>query len=172
MNDPCDLNHQIRTQRLALQIARNLGIVKEEQLKPISIASRLHDIGKISIPSDILLKPGKLTDSEFAVIRMHPEIGCAAISRVNFPWPIAEIILEHHENMDGSGYPRGLKGQEIRFEAKIIRVADTIDAMASDRAYRAAQSKQEIISELNRGKGLIYCKEICEAAIAYLTAES
>jgi HD-GYP domain-containing protein (c-di-GMP phosphodiesterase class II) len=125
----------------------------------------MHDIGKISIPSRILNKPGKLTDQEFDLIKTHPQVGHDILKTINFPWPIADIIFQHHERMDGSGYPRGLKRKDILLEARIVAVADVVEAMASKRPYRPALGIDEAIAEISNNSSKLYDSRVAEACI-------
>lgn len=123
----------------------------------------VHDIGKIGVPSEILTKPGRLTPSEFTLVKEHVEIGYEILKDVDFPLPLAEIIREHHERMDGSGYPRRLKGEEILPEARIIAVADVIESMASHRPYRPALGVDVALKEIENHRGTLYCPNVVDA---------
>jgi putative nucleotidyltransferase with HDIG domain len=140
--DPYTAGHQKRVTELAVQIAKELGL-GERDIEAITLAGQIHDIGKISIPSEILCKPGRLSELEFDLIKTHPQIGFDILKEIKFPWPIAQIVYQHHEHIDGSGYPQGLRNQEIDFLAKILTVADVVEAIASDRPYRAALGIEE-----------------------------
>lgn len=122
----------------------------------MSLAALIHDIGKISIPAELLSKPTKLTEEEFALIKSHSEIGHEILNSFDFGAPIAKIVLQHHENVDGTGYPQGITGEDILHEAKIIRVADTIEAMASHRPYRSGLGIDAALQEINAKKGMFY----------------
>ena len=135
--DPYTSGHQKRVSRLSIAIARQLGITVEK-IDAISIASLIHDIGKIVVPESILSKPGPLSATEFSLIKSHPQTGHDFLKEIDFDYPIADIILQHHERNNGSGYPNGLKSNEIMLEAKIIAVSDVIEAMSSHRPYRPA----------------------------------
>ncbi|RLB06239.1 MAG: hypothetical protein DRG50_05895, partial [Deltaproteobacteria bacterium] len=124
--------------------------------------------GKMSIPVEILVKPGKLSELEMSLIRTHPQSGYDILKEIDFPWPVAQITLQHHERMDGSGYPRGLKGEEIILGARILAVADVVDAMTHHRPYRPARSLEEAIQELRQGKGRLYDPQVVDACLEVL----
>jgi HD-GYP domain-containing protein (c-di-GMP phosphodiesterase class II) len=140
-------------------------ILSPDKIEGIRIASLIHDIGKISIPAEILSKPTKLTDMEFNLIKDHPKIGYDILRKIDFPWPLAELILQHHERRDGSGYPSGLKGDEILLEAKIIALADVVEAMSSHRPYRPALGIDRALEEISQNKGIFYDPEVVDACI-------
>ncbi len=123
----------------------------------------LHDVGKTSIPIEILTKPGKITAIEYELIKVHSRAGYEVLKDVDFPWPVAQIALQHHERIDGSGYPQGLKGDDILFEARIIAVADVIEAMASHRPYRPGLGIDAALAEIERGRGLVYDVAVADA---------
>ena len=162
--DPYTAGHQQRVSLLATAIAKEIGI-PEDEVKGVKIASLIHDIGKINIPSEILSKPGKLTEEEFNLIKSHPKIGYDILKLIDFPWPVAEIVLQHHENINGSGYPRGLKGDEILLEAKIIGVADVVEAMSSHRPYRPALGINKALGEITQNKGILYDPEVVDVCL-------
>ena len=135
LKDLYTAGHQKRVSDIACQIARNMEL-SHDQMTAIRLAGLVHDIGKISIPSEILSKPSKLDELEFGLVKRHSRTGFDILNRIPFPWPIAKIVLQHHERMDGSGYPQGLSGDEILLEARIIGVADVVEAMSSHRPYR------------------------------------
>ncbi|SFB02462.1 MULTISPECIES: HD domain-containing phosphohydrolase [unclassified Bacillus (in: firmicutes)] len=153
--------HSERVSEYAVKIAKKLMLTKEK-LENLYIASLLHDIGKIHTPGEILNKPGKLTDEEFSIIKRHPLDGAEMVKNLYYE-DIATIIEQHHERLNGSGYPQKLKGQEILFEARIIAVSDTFDAMTEDRAYRKAYDTQYAIDELKRLVNTHYDKEVVDA---------
>lgn len=165
--DPYTAGHQKRVTTLAVKIANELKF-DEEKIKFIEIAARLHDIGKINIPSSILSKPGKLSEIEFNIVKTHPSVGFDFVKKIDFRYPVAEIILQHHEREDGSGYPRGLKGKDIVPEAKIIGVADVVEAMSSHRPYRPARGIQAAINEIRKNKGKLYNPRVVDACIKVL----
>ena len=153
--DPSTAGHQRRVSDLARSIAKDMGL-SEDRVDVIRLAAIIHDLGKISIPSEILAKPAKLTDSEFDFIKLHSKSGYDILRAVELPWPIADIILQHHERLDGSGYPQGLKGEDILPEARILAVADVVEAMASHRPYRAALGIDKALEEISSKKGTLY----------------
>ncbi len=149
--DPYTAGHQRRVADLARTIATEMGLSKN-QIDGTRIAGVIHDIGKISIPSEILTKPSRLSDIEFSLIKTHPQVGYDILKDVEFPWPIAQIVLQHHERMDGSGYPLGLSGEDILMEARIMAVADVVEAMSSHRPYRPAVGIDKAFEEISKGK--------------------
>ena len=162
--DPYTAKHQMEVSRLAVAIARKMNI-DEERVEGIRIAGLIHDIGKITIPSDILNKPGKISNPEFEIIKTHCEIGYNILKDIEFPWPIGTIVWQHHERIDGSGYPRGLVDAEISLEAKIIAVADVVEAMSSHRPYRQALGPNAALDELEDKKGILYDKNVADACL-------
>jgi len=162
--DPYTAGHQHRVSELATAIAREMNLSKE-QIQGIHLASIIHDLGKIHIPAEILSKPGKLNTIEFMLIQTHPQEGYNILKEVKFPWPIADIILQHHEKLDGSGYPQGLKGDKILLEAKIICVADVVEAMSSHRPYRASLGIKPALNEIKRGRGSWYDPSVVDACL-------
>ena len=155
IKDPYTAGHQRRVSHLACAIARRMGLRKDE-IEGLKVAALLHDLGKIYVPAEFLSKPGKLTDIEHDLLKTHPKVGYDILKEIEFPWPVAETVLQHHENMDGSGYPNGLTGDEIIVEARIISVADTTEAMASHRPYRPALGVDMALEEITRHKGTLY----------------
>jgi HD-GYP domain-containing protein (c-di-GMP phosphodiesterase class II) len=131
----------------------------------LSLAAMIHDVGKIAIPSEILNKPGSLTNCEWGLIKNHVRIGYDLLKDVEFPWPVAEIIYQHHERLDGSGYPRGLKEGEIRIEARILAVADVVEAMSSLRPYRESAGLEAALGEIEKNKGILYDPAVVEACL-------
>ncbi len=164
MKDLYTAGHQKRVSDIACQIARNMGL-SHKQITAIRLASLVHDIGKISIPSEILSKPSKLDELEFGLVKRHSSIGYDILKRTPFPWPIAKIVLQHHERMDGSGYPQGLSGDEILLEARIIGVADVVEAMSSHRPYRAALGIEKALEEISMNKGILYDPDVVDACL-------
>ena len=164
MRDPYTSGHQIRVAKTAQAIAKELGL-SENCEKAVWVSSLIHDIGKIRIPSDILTKPGKITKAEFELIKEHPQAGYEILKTIEFPWPVAEIVLQHHERIDGSGYPAGLKGSEIRLESKIIAVADVIEAMTFHRPYRESLGLEAALEEIRNNKGILYDPNVVDACI-------
>ena len=141
-----------------------MGVAKDV-IEGIRVAGIIHDIGKISIPSEILSKPGRLTDVEFALLKSHAQIGYDILKNIDFPWPVPEIVHQHHERMDGSGCPRGLTGEKIILEARILAVADVIEAMSSHRPYRPALAIEEALSEISRFRGIHYDPDVVDACL-------
>lgn len=162
--DPYTAGHQIRSANLAHAIATEMGLSKEK-IDGISMAGSIHDIGKLSIPSEILTKPTKLTNLEFSMIKEHSEKGFEMLKNVESPWPLAQIIYQHHERMDGSGYPRQLKGEDIIIEARILAVANVVEAMASHRPYRASLGIDAALAEIEKNKGILYDSKAADACL-------
>ncbi len=153
--DPYTAGHELRVAKLAVEIAEEMGL-SEDQKNAIRIASLVHDIGKINVPSEILTRPGKLSSLEFELIKLHPQAGADILKDIDFPWPISTIVLQHHERLDGSGYPQGLKGNDILIEARVLAVADVMESMSSNRPYRPHHPIEDALDELLRGRGRLY----------------
>jgi HD-GYP domain-containing protein (c-di-GMP phosphodiesterase class II) len=149
---------------LAVAIGSELGF-GTDRLEGLKVAGNLHDIGKIAIPSEILSKPGKLTSAEFRLIQEHTQASYDALKGVDFPWPVAQIALQHHERMNGTGYPQGLKGEAIMMEARILAVADVLEAMASHRPYRPGWGIEKALAEIERGRGTLYDVDVADACL-------
>jgi len=164
MRDPYTSGHQIRVTQLACAIARKLGLSKNK-IEAIRIAATIHDIGKIHVPAEILGKPAKLTEAEFEIVQCHPQIGYDILKDIKFPWPVAQIVLQHHERLNGSGYPGGLDDDNILQEAQILAVADVTEAMLSHRPYRPAHSLNATLEELIKNKSKLYNSDAVEACI-------
>lgn len=162
--DPYTAGHQRRVTELAWAIAIQMGL-PPDQIEGLNVAGQLHDIGKIAIPSDILNKPGPLSDGEFIVIKSHPQISYDILKTIEFPWPVAQTAYQHHERLDGSGYPRGLKGKEILLEARILSVADVVEAMASHRPYRPALGITIALEEIQNNRGKLYDPVVVDACL-------
>ena len=126
----------------------------------------IHDIGKLYVPNEILSKPGRLTDLEFGLIKTHPQAGYEILQEIEFPWPIARVVQQHHERLDGSGYPAGLAGDEILLEARIIGVADVVEAMSSHRPYRPGKGEESALQEIERARGSAYDNHVVDACLA------
>ncbi len=169
VRDPYTAGHQERVARLARAIAQTLGL-PEDEVSGIYYASLVHDIGKISVPGEILSKPGRLSDAEFALIRMHPEAGYDIVRSVDFPWPVKDIVLQHHERIDGSGYPAGLAGDEISYGATIVAVADVVEAMSSHRPYRPALGLDAALDEIRKNRGRLYDPGVVDACESVVSA--
>ncbi len=168
--DPYTAGHQERVAYLAVKIGEELGL-DDDDLEGIKLSALIHDIGKISIPAEILSRPGALGPELFSIIKTHPRSGYDIISGIEFPWPLAEVVLQHHERMDGSGYPGGLKGDEIILEARILAVADVVEAMASHRPYRAGLGFERALEEVERGKGILYDAQVVDACVRVFSDE-
>lgn len=164
MRDPYTAGHQQRVTALALAIAGEMAL-NPTQIEGLKFGGMIHDIGKISVPAEILSKPGKLTAIEFQLIQQHPETGHQIVADIDFPWPMAQMIVQHHERLDGSGYPAGLKGEEIMLEARILAVADVVEAMSSHRPYRASLGMEAALAEIERGSGLQYDAAVATACL-------
>ena len=162
--DPYTAGHQNTVSQLAVAIAQEMKL-PEDKIEGIRIAALVHDIGKINIPAEILSKPSKLNDMEFSLIKNHPKIGYDILRKIDFSWPVAKIVLQHHEKIDGSGYPQGLKGEKILLEAKIIGVADVVEAMSSHRPYRPALGIDKALEEISQNKGILYDPEVVDTCI-------
>lgn len=162
--DPYTAGHQKRVAHLAQAIAEEMAL-PEEKVEAVRMAGTVHDLGKIYVPAEILNKPGRLLDIEFSLIKNHARVGYDILKAVDFPWPIAKIILQHHERLNGSGYPLGLKGDEVVLEAKILAVADVIEAMASHRPYRAALNIEMALDEIYRNRGILYEPKVVDACL-------
>lgn len=169
--DPYTAGHQQRVARLASAVGNELGLSADE-VEGIKVAGTLHDIGKISVPVEILAKPIQLTELEFSIIELHPQAGYDILKSIEFPWPIAQIVLQHHERLDGSGYPTALTGDDILMEARILGVADTVEAMASHRPYRPALGIDMALVEIIEKKGLLYDTAAVDACVKLFKEKS
>jgi len=163
--DPYTVGHQDRVAQLACAIAARLELT-ESQTAGLRVASTLHDIGKIAIPAEILTKPYGMTDAEFTLVQDHPRVAHEILKGIRFPWPVADIVLQHHERMDGSGYPKGLRGDAILLEARIIAVADTVEALASHRPYRPAMTIEQALGYVDEKRGELYDERVVDACMA------
>jgi putative two-component system response regulator len=168
MKDPYTAGHQRRVTQLACAIAKEMGL-SEKQIEGLRIAAAIHDIGKINVPAEILRKPNALTDLEYALVKTHSQVGHDVLKEIEFPWPVAQIVLQHHERMDGSGYPQGLSGDNIILEARILGVADVVEAMVSHRPYRATLGICEALGEISQNKGILYDPEVVNACSKLFT---
>lgn len=164
--DPYTAGHQRQVAALATEIGRIMGL-GEDQLFGLHLGATIHDIGKISVPAEILNRPGTLTQPEYAIIRCHSEIGYEILRGIEFPWPIANMVFQHHERLDGSGYPNGLKGDAICLEARIIAVADVFDSIISHRPYRPGRHLNDALHELRQGRGTIYDPDVVDAGLSF-----
>ncbi|MHB8896684.1 MAG: HD domain-containing phosphohydrolase [Candidatus Geothermincolia bacterium] len=160
--DPYTAGHQQRVSQLATAIAAEMNL-PEDQIEGIRIAGILHDTGKVVIPGEILSKPSRLSEFEFGIIKTHPRVDSEIVEGIAFPWPVARTVLQHHERIDGSGYPNGIKGDDILLEARILAVADVVEAMSSHRPYRPALGIAKALDEIESGKGKIYDPDVVEA---------
>ena len=165
IRDPYTAGHQQRVAKLACAIAQEMGL-PEDQIEGIRIAGILHDIGKIYVPGEILSKPGQLRRNELNLIKDHAEVGYDLLKTVEFSWPVAQIVFQHHERIDGSGYPRGLSVDDILIEARIMGVADVIEAMSSHRPYRPALSVEKALLEIIQKKGTLYDPQVVDACLS------
>jgi len=153
--DPYTAGHQRRVAHLAHAIATEMSL-SEAVVSSIKTAAAIHDLGKISVPAEILSKPGRISEAEFEIIKIHPQVGSDILKTIDFPWPLAQIVLQHHERMNGSGYPSGLSGQDILLEARILHVADLVEAMSSHRPYRPARGIDIALKEISENRGVYY----------------
>ena len=164
--DPYTAGHQRGVADLAQAIARRMGLT-EERIEGIRVAALVHDLGKISTPAEILAKPTRLTEAEMSMIRLHPRSAFEILKRVEFPWPIAQIVLQHHERLNGSGYPQGLSAPDILLEAKILAVADVMEAMCSHRPYRPALGIEKALTEIRGNRDILYDPMAVDACLAH-----
>jgi PAS domain S-box-containing protein len=171
MRDPYTAGHERRVAEIAVAIGAALGLDARRQ-EGLRVAGYLHDVGKISIPAEILAKPGKLTKIEYQLIQAHPQAGHDVLKDVNFPWPVAQVALQHHERIDGTGYPQGLKGDQILIEARIMAVADVVEAMATHRPYRPGLGIDRALAEIERGRGSAYDAGVADACLRLFREES
>jgi HD-GYP domain-containing protein (c-di-GMP phosphodiesterase class II) len=141
-----------------------MGLSKD-QIEGLRMSGELHDIGKIHVPAEILSKPGQISEAEYTIIKTHSQVGHDILKTIEFPWPVAKIVLQHHERIDGSGYPSGLKGKDILLEAKILAVADVTEAMATHRPYRPALSIEESLMEISKNKGILYDPKVVDICL-------
>lgn len=169
--DPYTSGHQQRVATLAVAIATELGWDKQ-RLQGLELGTLIHDIGKIYVPAEILNRPGKLTKSEFDIIKTHPDVGYDIIKDVEFPWPVADMVHQHHERLDGSGYPQGLKGDEIILEAKVLTVADVVEAITSHRPYRPGFDLDVALNEIKNNRGKFYAPDVVDACVKIITEKN
>lgn len=162
--DPYTAGHQRRATSLATALAREMGL-SSQAVKGLQMAGLIHDMGKISIPAEILSKPGRLNAAELQLIRRHPQVAFDILRRIDFPWPVGRIVLQHHERMDGSGYPQGLRGEEILLEARILSVADVVETIESHRPYRPGLGREEALQEIARHRGRLYDAAVVDACL-------
>ena len=162
--DPYTAGHQRRVANLSVVVAKELGL-NDDQIQSLQMAGIIHDVGKISVPAEILSKPTKLTDIEFSLIKSHAQSGYDILKDIEFPWPIARMVVEHHERVDGSGYPNGLTGDKLLIESKILTVADVVESMSSYRPYRPSLGIDKALGEISTYKGVFYDPVVVDACI-------
>ena len=170
MKDPYTAAHQRWVTQLACAIAEEMDLAGE-QVEGLRMAGLIHDIGKMDVPTEFLIKPGLLSEIEYEAIKVHPQSGYDIVRQIVFPWPVAQIILQHHERMDGSGYPQGISGAEILLEARILAVADVVEAMASHRPYREEHGLELAIEEITRNRGVLYDPQVVDACLRILNGK-
>ena len=168
LRDPYTAGHERRVAQLACAIGKEMGL-PERQVEGLRVIGYLHDIGKISVPAEFLSKPSGLTAIELAIIKTHPQAGYDILKNLEFPWPVAQAVLQHHERLDGSGYPQGLKGDQIILEARILSVADVVEAMSSHRPYRAGLGLEVALSEVSAQRGSHFDPQVVDACISLFT---
>ena len=168
--DAYTAGHQRRSANLARTIAQKMGLT-EYEVDGIRMAGVIHDIGKISIPAEILSKPGALTDLEYSLIKTHPQAGYDILKGIDFQWPIAEIVLQHHERLDGSGYPHGIKGDKMLIEAKVLAVSDVVEAMTAHRPYRATLGIDAALEEISANKHTLYDAYVVNTTVGLFTKQ-
>jgi len=168
VRDPYTAGHQRRVAQLADAISQKMRLPVGEAMG-VRMAALIHDVGKVQIPGEILSKPGPLSPDEMDLVRTHPAVGSSILKEIQFPWPISDIVLQHHGRLDGSGYPHGINGKEMSTGAKIIAVADVVEAMVSHRPYRAALGMDKAIEEISNNKGTLYDTEVVDACLSLLT---
>jgi PAS domain S-box-containing protein len=171
LRDPYTAGHQRRVAELADAIATELGF-DAEFVRGVRTAASVHDIGKLAVPSDILSRPGTLSEAEFALIRVHPQAGHDILVGIEFSWPIAETVLQHHERLDGSGYPRGLHGEEVSMGARVIAIADTVEAITSHRPYRPAIGVAKALEVIRAGRGTLFDPDVVDSCCRLLEERS
>jgi PAS domain S-box-containing protein len=164
MRDPYTAGHERRVAELAVAIAKEMGL-PEERVRGIHLAGTIHDVGKIQVPAEILSKPGRLNEVEYSLVRQHPQTGYEILKDIEFPWPIAQMVLQHHERLDGSGYPQGLEGDAILLDARILGVADVVEAMASHRPYRPGLGVSAALDEVRKNRGTYYDANVVDACV-------
>lgn len=162
--DPYTAGHQQRVALVSEKIANEMGL-DEDVIEGLRLGAMIHDIGKIYVPAEILARPGRLMESEMSIIRTHPQVGYEIVKDVSFTWPVAEMILQHHERLNGTGYPNGAKGDEIILEARILAVADVVEAMASHRPYRAGLGIDAALNEIKTNSGIVYDPDVVNACV-------
>ena len=164
IRDPYLTGHHQRVSKLATAIAQEMKL-PQDKIEGVRFASLVHDVGRVNLPTEIVSKPSKLVEVEFNLLKNHPRTGYEILKKVDFPWPIAEIVFQHQEKIDGSGYPRGLKGDEILIEAKILGVANVVEAMSSYKSYRPALSIDESLTEISKYENILFDPEVVDACL-------
>lgn len=164
VRDPYTAGHQKRVAKLARAIALEMGL-SENVVESIYLAGTIHDIGKLAIPAELLSKPSRLSKDELNLIRPHSQVGYDILKDIEFPWDIAQMVLQHHEKMDGSGYPHGLSGESITLEARILTVADVVESMAAHRPYRPALGIKMALAEIKQNRGVLYDPHVVDACV-------
>ena len=167
LRDAYTAGHQRRVSELAVAIAKDVGL-DPDTTAGIGVAATIHDIGKLAVPAEILSRPGRLSEAEFAIIKQHPQAGQGIVAGIDFPWPVADVILQHHERLDGSGYPRGLHGDEISIGARILAVADTVEAMLSHRPYRPALGLDAALRTIGAGRSTLFDPDVVDSCTRLL----
>lgn len=162
--DPYTAGHQRRTTDLSLAIAREMGL-PEHETKGLQMAGLIHDMGKISVPGEILSKPGRLNEAELLLIKRHPQVAYEILNQIDFPWAVDQIVLQHHEKLDGSGYPHGLTGDQILIESRILCVADVVETMETHRPYRPSLGRAAALEEISKNRGILYDPEVVDACL-------
>lgn len=162
--DPYTAGHQYRVAALCREIARHLGL-DEIQVRLLNCGALIHDVGKIYVPLDVLNRPGRLPEPEMQMIRRHSEVGARIIEPMQFPEPIDELILHHHERFDGSGYPKGLTGDQVGIETRVLQLADVVESMSSHRPYRPALGVEQALAEIERGSGQLYDPDVVKSCV-------
>jgi putative two-component system response regulator len=170
LRDPYTAGHQKRVADLACAIARDMAL-SEDYVYGLRMASVIHDLGKITVPAEILSKPGQLSELEYELIKNHVQAGYDILKQIEFPWPLADIILQHHERLDGSGYPHGLKQEEILLSARILAVADVFETISSHRPYRPSLGLQRALDELLESRGKLYDSQVVDTCLALIKEE-
>ena len=169
--DPYTAGHQRRVVQLACALAQELG-ESPHYIEGMRVMGFLHDLGKIAIPGEILSKPSRLSEYEFNLIKIHPQAGFDILKEIDFPWPVALAVLQHHERLDGSGYPHGLSGDDIIMEARILAVADVVEAIASHRPYRPALGIDQAMTEISQHQGVLYDPAVVQACLRLLSEKA
>lgn len=164
IRDPYTATHQQQVAQFACAIAREMGL-SNDRIEGIHVMGAIHDIGKVAVPAEILSKPGRLNNYEFGIIRTHPEVAQNVVKGLEFPWPVAKAIFQHHERLNGTGYPQGISGDDIIVEAKILGVADVVEAMASHRPYRPSLGISKALEEISKNRNILYDANVVDACL-------